>query len=88
MRFEYVPVTRVLWEAHVQGVFQLGIRVIYGVSPGVSKGLTVRALQPSTAPTVCLTASYPLQHLYNTLQSTALQQFYSLQPLQHPSASQ
>ena len=25
--------------------------------------------------------------LYNTLQSTALQQFYSLQPLQHPSAS-
>ena len=52
----------------------------------------VRALQPSTAPTVCVTASYPLQHLYNisttrynTLQSTALQQFYSLQPLQHPS---
>ena len=31
-----------------------------------------------------------LQHsttLYNTLQSTALQHFYSLQPLQHPSAS-
>ena len=25
--------------------------------------------------------------LYNTLQSTALQQFYSLQPLQHPSGS-
>ena len=38
----------------------------------------VRALQPSTALSVCLTASYPLQHLYNisttlynTLQSTA-----------------
>ena len=45
----------------------------------------VRPLQPSTAPTHCPTASYPLQHLYNTLQSTALQHFYSLQPLQHPS---
>ena len=45
----------------------------------------VRALQPSTADTHCPTASYPLQHLYNTLQSTALQHFYSLQPLQHPS---
>ena len=37
----------------------------------------VRALQPSTAVTHCLTASYPLQHFYNTLQhSTTL---YSLQ---------
>ena len=36
------------------------------------------------AVTHCLTAPYPLQHFYNTLQSTALQQFYSLQPLQHP----
>ena len=37
----------------------------------------VRPLQPSTAPTHCLTASYPLQHFYNTLQhSTTL---YSLQ---------
>ena len=45
----------------------------------------VRALQPSTAPTHCLTASYPLQHFYNTLQSTALQQFYNLQPLHLPS---
>ena len=29
-----------------------------------------RALQPPTAPTHCLTASYPLQHFYNILQST------------------
>ena len=28
----------------------------------------VRPLQPSTAVTHCLTASYPLQHFYNTLQ--------------------
>ena len=40
-----------------------------------------------------LYSSHTLSHglissttLYNTLQSTALQQFYSLQPLQHPSA--
>ena len=39
-----------------------------------------------------LYSSHTLSHgpissttLYNTLQSTALQQFYSLQPLQHPS---
>ena len=37
----------------------------------------VRPLQPSTAVTHCATASYPLQHFYNTLQhSTTL---YSLQ---------
>ena len=44
-----------------------------------------RLLQPSTAPTLCLThgrtASYPLQHQYNTLQrSTTL---YSLQLYKH-----
>ena len=32
----------------------------------------VRPLQPSTAPTHCLTASYPLQHLYNTLQHSTV----------------
>ena len=32
----------------------------------------VRPLQPSTAPTHCLTASYPLQHFYNTLQHSTV----------------
>ena len=38
----------------------------------------VRALQPSTALSVCLTAPYPLQHFYNTLQhSTVYSSTYS-----------
>ena len=38
----------------------------------------VRPLQPSTAPTHCPTAPYPLQHFYNTLQhSTVYSSTYS-----------
>ena len=46
-------------------------------------------VEASTADTPCPTAPYPLQHsttLYSSSQSTALRQFYSLQPLHHPSA--
>ena len=37
----------------------------------------VRALQPSTALSVCLTASYPLQHFYNTLQHSTVYNLYN-----------
>ena len=66
----------VKWRTHMFTIFT----PFFTLGPG-----STIALQPSTAVTHCLTASYPLQHIYNTLQSTALQQFYSLQPLQHPS---
>ena len=47
---------------------------------------------PSIQHTHCVSRPHILYNFsttfYNTLQSTALKQFYSLQPLQHPSASQ
>ena len=53
----------------------------------------VRALQPSTPLTHCLTALYlyssytaSIQQLYRLYSYTAIQQLYSIHPLQHPSA--
>ena len=52
----------------------------------------VRALQPSTPLTHCLTALYlyssytaSIQQLYRLYSYTAIQQLYSIHPLQHPS---